>query len=92
MSGITAQVSLYPLPQSPLAPEIGEALQVLQECAVKVEPDSVSGLLIGDDTAIFAALQQAFCHTAEQGKVVMVVTLSNACPAPCGPSGTVAET
>jgi hypothetical protein len=39
MSGITAQVSLYPLPQSPLAPEIGEALQVLQECAVKVEPD-----------------------------------------------------
>jgi uncharacterized protein YqgV (UPF0045/DUF77 family) len=81
MIRITAQVSLYPLPQSPLAPEIGEALQVLQGCAVEVEPDAVSTLLVGDDTAIFPALQQAFCHAAEQGKVVMVVTLSNTCPA-----------
>ena len=80
MVGITAQVSLYPLPQAPLAPEIGEALRMFRECAVEVEPDAVSSLLIGDDTVIFPALQQAFCHAAKQGKVVMVVTLSNACP------------
>jgi uncharacterized protein YqgV (UPF0045/DUF77 family) len=89
--GITAQVSLYPLPQEALAPEIGEALQVFRECALEVEPNAVSSLLVGDDTTIFAALQQAFCHAAEQGKVVMVVTLSNACPAPGRPSGTVLE-
>jgi uncharacterized protein YqgV (UPF0045/DUF77 family) len=81
MIGITAQVSLYPLPQSPMAPEIDEALQVFRECAVEVEPDAVCTLLVGDDSAIFPALQQAFCHAAEQGKVVMVVTLSNASPA-----------
>jgi uncharacterized protein YqgV (UPF0045/DUF77 family) len=80
--GITAQVSLYPLRQEALAPEIGEALQVFRECALEVEPDTMSTLLVGDDTTIFAALQQAFCHAAEQGQVVMVVTFSNACPVP----------
>jgi len=31
---------------------------------------------------VFAALQEAFRRTAEQGQVVMVVTFSNACPVP----------
>jgi hypothetical protein len=81
MTGITAQVSLYPLPQSPLTPEVSEALQVFQSCAAEVEPDAESTLLVGDDSAIFPALQRAFCHADEQGKVVMIVTLSNACRA-----------
>jgi hypothetical protein len=77
---VTAQVSLYPLPKEAVAPEIVEALQVFQGCALEVEPEGGSRLLVGDDTTIFAALQHAFCHAAEQGKVVMVVTLSNDCP------------
>jgi hypothetical protein len=89
--GITAQVSLYPLPEEPVAPEIGEALQVFRDCAVQAEPDAGSRLLVGDDTAIFPALQQAFCHAAEQGKVVMVVTFSNDCPAPGKQSGIALE-
>jgi hypothetical protein len=88
---ITAQVSLYPLPQEAVAPELGEALEVLQGCALEVKPDAVSRVLVGDDDAIFPALQQALCHAAEQGKVVMVVTLSNACPAPGRPGETVLE-
>jgi uncharacterized protein YqgV (UPF0045/DUF77 family) len=80
--GITAQVSLYPLRQEALAPDIGGAIQVFRECALEVEPDTVSTLLVGDDTTIFAALQQAFCHAAEQGQVVTVVTFSNACSVP----------
>jgi hypothetical protein len=51
---------------------------------VEVEPDAVSTLFVGDDSAIFPTLQKAFCHAAEQGKVVMVVALSNACPARAG--------
>lgn len=82
MIRITAQVSLYPLPKEVVMPEIGEALQVFQDCALEAEPEAVSRLLVGDDTTIFAALQQAFCQAAEQGRVVMVVTLSNDCPAP----------
>jgi hypothetical protein len=82
--GITAQVSRYPLRES-AAPEKGEALQVFRKCAVEVEPDAVSTLLVGHDTTIFPALQQAFCHAAEQGKAVMVMTLSNDCPAQVRP-------
>ena len=82
MIGVTAQVSLYPLRQEALAPDIGEALQIFRECALEVEPDALSTLLVGDDSTIFAALQQAFRHASEQGQVVMVVTLSNACPVP----------
>ena len=85
MIGITAQVSLYPLRQEALAPDIGEALQIFRECALEVESDAVSTLLVGNGTTIFAALQQAFCHAAEQGQVVMVVTFSNACPVPGKP-------
>jgi hypothetical protein len=84
MTGITAQVSLHPLPRQAIAPDIGEALRVFEECAVEVEPDTASRLLVGDDSTIFAALQYAFCHAAEQGEVVMVVTLSNTCPSPAG--------
>jgi uncharacterized protein YqgV (UPF0045/DUF77 family) len=82
MIGITAQVSLYPLPQEALAPEIGEALQIFRECALEVEPGNASTFLVGDDVTISAALRQAFFHAAEQGQVVMVVTLSHPCPAP----------
>jgi len=85
VSGITAQVSLYPLRQESLAPAIGEALQIFRESALEVEPDTMSTLLIGDDTTIFAALQEAFCQAAKQGQVVMVVTFSNACPVPGRP-------
>jgi len=89
--GIMAQVSLHPLPKGSVAPEIGEVLQVFRECALEVEPDAGSNLLVGDDTTIFAALQQGFRHAAGQGQVVMVVTLSNACPAPCKSGETVCE-
>ena len=79
---VTAQVSLYPLRQDSLAPVIGEALQVLRESALEVEPDTMSTLLVGDETTIFDALKQAFHHAAENSQVVMVVTFSNACLEP----------
>lgn len=81
MIGIRAQVSVYPLPQEAVAPGICKVLEEFEGCATVVEPDAASSLLVGDDATIFAALQEAFCQAAEQGKVVMVVTLSNTCPA-----------
>jgi uncharacterized protein YqgV (UPF0045/DUF77 family) len=80
--GITAQVSLYPLRQASLSPAIDEALQIFRGHGLGVEPGAMSTLIAGDDAAIFAALQEAFRCAAEQGQVVMVVTLSNACPVP----------
>jgi uncharacterized protein YqgV (UPF0045/DUF77 family) len=82
MIGIAAQVSIYPLRQPSLAPAIDTALQVFQEHGLDVQPGAMSSLVSGDDEAIFAGLREAFAHATEQGEVVMVVTLSNACPVP----------
>mgnify|MGYP001825587580 CR=1 FL=1 len=79
---ITAQVSLYPLRQESLSPVIGETLQILRDSTLEVEPDTMSTLLVGNETAVFETLQEAFHNAAQQGQVVMVATFSNACPVP----------
>jgi hypothetical protein len=40
----------------------------------------MSTLVTGDDEAVFLSLKELFEQAAQQGDVVMVVTLSNACP------------
>jgi uncharacterized protein YqgV (UPF0045/DUF77 family) len=86
MIGITVQVSLYPLRQQSLSPAIDEALHAFQEHGLQVEPGSMSTLISGDDTDVFAALQEAFRRAAGQGHVVMIATFSNACPVPASQS------
>lgn len=78
--GVSAQVSLYPLGQVSLSPVIDEALRIFREYKLEVEPGAMSSLVTGEDTVVFAALQEAFRCAAEHGPVVMVATLSNACP------------
>ena len=80
MIGIAAQVSLYPLRQESLAPAIDEAIAVFGEYDLDVKPGAMSSVVVGDDTAVFGALQEALRRAAGQGDVVMVVTFSNACP------------
>jgi len=80
--GIAAQVSLYPLGQTSLSPAIDAALRIFREHGLDVQPGAMSTVLAGDDTAVFAALEEAFRRVAEQGQVVMIVTFSNACPVP----------
>lgn len=86
---ISAQVSLYPLRQQRLAPAIDEALRVFEEHGLETTPGSMSTVITGDDVAVFAALQEVFRRTADQGHVVMTVTFSNACPATSPGRGTV---
>lgn len=80
--GVSVQISLYPLGQASLSPVIDEALRIFRERGLEVEPGAMSSLIAGEDTAIFAALQEAFRCAAEHGPVVMVATFSNACPVP----------
>jgi uncharacterized protein YqgV (UPF0045/DUF77 family) len=79
---VSVQVSLYPLGQASLSPIIDEALQIFRERGLEVGPGAMSSLIAGEDTATFAALQEAFRYAAEHGPVVMVATFSNACPVP----------
>jgi len=77
-----AQVSLYPLRQPQLSSVIEDALAVFREHQLKVTPGPMSTMVSGDHDRMFDALKQAFRQAAEQGELVMVVTLSNACPVP----------
>jgi uncharacterized protein YqgV (UPF0045/DUF77 family) len=78
----TAQVSLYPLRQPRLSSVIEDALAVFREHQLQVTPGSMSTVVSGDYDRMFDAFKQAFRQAAEQGEIVMVVTVSNACPVP----------
>ena len=79
---IAAQVSLYPLRQTSIGPPIREAVRVFREHGLGMRMGEMSTLVWGEEQAVFAALQEAFHRAEEPGDVVMVVTLSNACPLP----------
>lgn len=77
---LAGQISLYPLRQSELSPSIDSALGILREHGLEVTPGTMSSVAAGNDDDLFAAIKEIFQNNAEQGDVVMVVTLSNACP------------
>lgn len=82
MYGITAQVSLYPLRQNDLSPSIDAVTSALARHDIERETGAMSTLVWGDDEKVIPALVDAFRGAAAQGHVVMVVTMSNACPWP----------
>ncbi|MGD8966406.1 MAG: YkoF family thiamine/hydroxymethylpyrimidine-binding protein [Anaerolineae bacterium] len=86
MSHMSAQVSLYPLRQASIGPTIRDAVRHLRERGLNVRVGEMSTLVWGEERAVFDALREAFHDAAEQGDVVMCVTLSNACPEPSSPS------
>jgi uncharacterized protein YqgV (UPF0045/DUF77 family) len=78
---IAAQVSVYPLRQPSIGQSIERALEELAEHRVELRKNSMSTIVSGDQDEVFAALRAAFRAASEEGDTVMVVTLSNACPA-----------
>jgi uncharacterized protein YqgV (UPF0045/DUF77 family) len=77
---LSAQVSLYPLRQPNLTPAIEEALDIIRSYGLDVKPGPMSTLVLGEDESLFAALQEAFRHTAGKTQIVMTLAISNACP------------
>ena len=77
---VSAQISLYPLREARLSPIIDQALDTLKERGLTVSPGAMSSLVSGDDEVLFAALREVFQKSSSEGDIVMVVTLSNACP------------
>ncbi len=82
MIAISAQISLYPLGQSDLAPAIEDVLAALAAHGLPYQVGPMSTVLWGDDDTVWAALQDAFRRAAAHGGAVLQVTLSNACPLP----------
>lgn len=82
MVAVTAQVSLYPLRQEHLEPAITAAVTRFKEEGLEVWEGAMSTMVAGELDAVWASLRNAFADAAVRGEVVLVVTLSNACPVP----------
>ena len=78
----SAQVSVYPLRQQRVGTAVEAVRLALEGEDLAPEVGPMSTLVRGDAERIFAALREAFASAARTGDVVMVITLSNACPAP----------
>lgn len=83
---ISAQVSLYPLRQKEVGPQIREILRILRNAGLNVRMGAMSTLVWGEEQEVFAALQEGFHRAAAEGDTVMTVTISNACPGPEEPA------
>ena len=77
---ISAQVSIYPLRQNEIGPQIRETLRIFRNAGLNVRMGAMSTLIWGEEQAVFTALQQGFHRAAAEGDTVMAVTISNACP------------
>jgi uncharacterized protein YqgV (UPF0045/DUF77 family) len=75
---VSCQFSLYPLGVEHLGPGIAAALSALRERGLTVEAGPMSSLVSGPVDAVFAGLAEAFA--AVEGRLVLVATVSNACP------------
>jgi uncharacterized protein YqgV (UPF0045/DUF77 family) len=87
VESMAAQVSIYPLRQTSISDAISEALSAFRGSDVEVHPGAMSTMIAGTEDAVFAALREGYRAARVQGDVVMVVTLSNACPTPATPHG-----
>lgn len=86
MTGISAQISLYPLRQPHLSSAIDGALEIFHAHGLRIVPGSMSTVITGDIDEVFGGLREALHRAMDEGEVVMAVTLSNACPVSHGRS------
>lgn len=77
---VAAQVSLYPLRVPSLSPFIHDVQNTFKELGLTQVPGSMSTVVHGEADKVWLGLQRSFIKCAMHGEVVMVVTVSNACP------------
>jgi uncharacterized protein YqgV (UPF0045/DUF77 family) len=77
---ISAQFALYPLRSDQLEPILDQAVAAARTAGVDVEMGSMSSTMLGTEEQVFTALRAAFEVAARSNDVVLVATVSNACP------------
>jgi uncharacterized protein YqgV (UPF0045/DUF77 family) len=80
MPVVRAQVSVYPLRSEHVSVVVADTIEEHRRSGLDTRPGSMSTVVVGADDDVFAALAAVFRSAAERGEVVMVVTVSNACP------------
>jgi uncharacterized protein YqgV (UPF0045/DUF77 family) len=79
-ASLSAQISVYTLPQEHLSPAIDAVKQALETSGLQSEIGAMNTIVIGEAQDVLVGLQEAFDRAAATGHVVMTVTVSNACP------------
>ncbi|MBC7235673.1 MAG: thiamine-binding protein [Chloroflexi bacterium] len=93
MSGISAQVSFYPLGQEDFIGPIDRFIEVVAKSGLSYQVHRMSTVVSGDDEEVFRVLRQAYAEASAGGSgaggaAIMVITVSNVCPVvPPGPKG-----
>ena len=77
---VQAEISLYPLRTNDLGHAVQEFVGELTAAGVTVTPGNMSSTVSADVDAAFLAVCRAFKAAAENGPVVLVMKVSNACP------------
>jgi len=77
---VQAEISLYPLRTGELGQSIDSFLGDLEAAGLTVQPGKMSSTVSGDVDAVFSTIRTAFKAVAEDGQVVLVMKVSNACP------------
>ena len=78
---VQAQISLYPLRRPDLAEPITRFVQQLGRDGLDIEVGPMSTEITGDSKVLFAKLAEAFEDAAGRGDMVLLLKVSNACPA-----------
>jgi len=77
---VQAEISLYPLRTNDLGDAIEEFIGELKTAGLTVQPGNMSSTVAGDSDAVFSTVGTAFKAVAEDGQVVLLMKVSNACP------------
>lgn len=77
---ISIQISLYPLGDTDITKSIFDLLNIFQHYGLEYTLGSMSTVISGDTGTVFQALEEAYRHTAQSQKFVLVCTMSNAVP------------
>jgi len=77
---IQAELSLYPLKEVHISSYINGFLDTIKSTGLSVHVGPMSTIIAGESENVFQALSDAFGKTADTCKVVLNVTISNACP------------
>ena len=80
---LSCQFSLYPLREVSLSPILDAALAELRGAGLHPVVDTMSTYVEGDEDSVFDGLKRAFRAAAARGDIVLVATVSNACPTAC---------
>ena len=78
---VQAQISLYPLRRSELREPIARFVQQLGRDGLDIDVGPMSTQVTGDSKVLFARLAEAFEDAAERGDMVLLLKISNSCPA-----------